>query len=201
MHIFPIHDRLLQRSAKEGLLGQKGICLWLTGLSGSGKSTVAQHLEAELFALGHLTQVLDGDNIRAGLNNNLTFSESDRVENIRRVAEVAKLFVHCGAITIVTFISPTAESRAMAKRIVGADDFVEVFVNAPLETCEQRDVKGLYAKARRGEIPEFTGVSAPYESPADPDVEVRTDLLEVGECVSRIVDHLRRTGVLTDHTV
>jgi adenylylsulfate kinase len=200
VHIFPIHDRLLQRTAKEGLLGQKGVCLWLTGLSGAGKSTVAQHLEAELFAQGHLTQVLDGDNIRAGLNSNLTFSEADRVENIRRVAEVAKLFVHCGAITIVTFISPTAESRAMAKGIVGAEDFVEVFINASLEACEQRDVKGLYAKARRGEIPDFTGVSAPYECPQDPDVEVRTDLLSIGESVSRIVDYLRQAEILSDRS-
>lgn len=186
MNIFPIHDRLLQRAAKEELLHQRGVCLWLTGLSGSGKSTVAQHLEAELFAKGHLTQVLDGDNIRMGLNNNLSFSPEDRVENIRRVAEVAKLFVQCGAITIVTFISPTNDSRALAKHIVGEADFIEIYINAPLETCEGRDVKGLYAKARRGEIPDFTGVSAPYELPEHPDIEVRTDLLSVEASVDKI---------------
>ena len=142
-NIFPIHDRLLQRNAKEKLLGQKGVVLWLTGLSGSGKSTVAQHLEATLYEKGKVTQVLDGDNIRAGLNANLGFTDADRVENIRRVAEVAKLFAQSGIITIVTFISPTQESRDMAKAIIGKEDFKEIFINASLETCEQRDVKGL----------------------------------------------------------
>lgn len=196
MNIFPIHDRLLQRAAKEELLHQRGVCLWLTGLSGSGKSTVAQHLEAELFAQGHLTQVLDGDNIRMGLNNNLTFSPEDRAENIRRVAEVAKLFVQCGAITIVTFISPTNHSRAVAKQIVGEADFIEIYINAPLETCEARDVKGLYAKARRGEIPDFTGIGSPYEAPERTDLEVRTDQLSIAEAVHKIIDNLEQRLVI-----
>lgn len=195
-NIFPIHDRLMQREAKESLLGQKGVCLWFTGLSGSGKSTVAQHLEAKLFEMGRFTQVLDGDNIRSGLNANLGFSPEDRAENIRRVAEVAKLFVQSGAITIVTFISPTVESRAMAKGIVGESDFFEIFVNAPIEECERRDVKGLYAKARRGEIPEFTGISAPYEAPTQPDLELRTDLNSVEETVGAVIAFLLKESVL-----
>jgi adenylylsulfate kinase len=185
-HIYPIFDKLLQRDAKAQLLQQQAVALWFTGLSGSGKSTIAQHLEAKLYAEGFITQVLDGDNLRSGLNVNLGFSEADRDENIRRVAEVSKLFVHCGVITINTFISPTIASREAARQIIGPADFLEIFVNAPLETCELRDVKGLYAKARAGEIKNFTGLDAPYEAPTKPDLEIRTDQLSVQQAVDTI---------------
>ena len=147
---------------------------WFTGLSGSGKSTLAIALEKELFNRGYQVVVLDGDNIRAGINNNLGFSPDDRMENIRRIAEVAKLFRANGQICIVSFISPTLELRQNAKDIIGADDFVEVFIDTPLEVCESRDVKGLYKKARAGEIQDFTGVNAPYEAPQDPDIHIQT---------------------------
>src|ERR1700746_1343336 len=147
-NIFPT-TAILQRPDKEKLLGKKGIAIWFTGLSGSGKTTIAIALEKELHAKGLLTQILDGDNIRAGINNNLGFSDTDRTENIRRIAEVTKLFVNSGIITICCFVSPTEEIRNSAKNIIGSGDFVEVFVNSPIEVCEQRDVKGLYAKARK----------------------------------------------------
>lgn len=181
-------DKILQRKDKEKLLEQKGIVIWFTGLSGSGKTTLAIALEKELAKKGFLTQVLDGDNIRAGINNNLGFSEDDRVENIRRIAEVAKLFLNCGIITICCFVSPTRAMRSMAKKIIGENDFIEVFVNTPLEICEQRDVKGLYAKARRGEIKDFTGISQPFEPPIEPKVEVTTENMSVEECVKKIMD-------------
>lgn len=173
-HIYPIFDRLLQKEAKEKQLGQKGCVFWITGLSGSGKSTVAQHAEAKLFEAGILPQILDGDNIRSGLNKNLSFSAEDRVENIRRIAEVAKLFANCGIVTMASFISPTKEIRQMAKDIIGEDIFYEVFVNTPLEECENRDVKGLYKKARAGIIKNFTGIDAPYEAPEQADLEIKT---------------------------
>ena len=161
-HIYPIFDRMLQRSDREKLLGQKGVMLWFTGLSGSGKSTLAIALERELYNCGILCRILDGDNIRTGINNNLGFTEADRIENIRRIAEVAKLFVDCGIVTIAAFISPTEQIRQMASQIIGPDDFLEIYVSTPLEVCEQRDVKGLYKKARQGEIKNFTGISAPF---------------------------------------
>lgn len=173
-HIHPVADRLLQRSDKEGLLGQRGVCIWMTGLSGSGKSTIAIALERRLHEEGRFCVVLDGDNVRTGINGNLGFSDADRSENIRRVAEVAKLFVQNGIITICTFVSPTKAIREQAKTVIGADDFVEVFVDTPLEVCEQRDVKGLYAKARTGEVKEFTGISAPFEAPSRPDIRILT---------------------------
>ena len=151
-HIYPIFDRMLTRRDKEALLGQRGVMVWFTGLSGSGKSTVAIAVERELQRRGLLCRILDGDNIRSGINNNLGFSETDRVENIRRIAEVGKLFVDTGIITLAAFISPNNALRRMAAGIIGAEDFLEVYVSTPLEVCEQRDVKGLYAKARRGEI-------------------------------------------------
>lgn len=174
-NIHPIFDRLLQQADKEALLGHKGHVFWVTGLSGSGKSTVAQHAEKLLYQAGVLTQVLDGDNIRAGLNNNLTFKAEDRIENIRRIAEVAKLFAHCGVCTMASFISPTAEMRAMAKEIIGDAHFSEVYVSTSLAACEERDVKGLYKKARAGEIKNFTGLDAPYEAPTQPDLEIKTE--------------------------
>ncbi len=173
-HIHPIADRLLQRADKEVLLGQHGTVLWMTGLSGSGKSTIAIALEQRLHAEGRYTVVLDGDNIRAGINNNLGFSDADRTENIRRIAEVAKLFVQNGAVVICCFVSPTIAIREQARSIIGEADFSEIFVDTPLEECERRDVKGLYAKARAGEVKNFTGISASFEAPPSPALHLTT---------------------------
>lgn len=183
-HIYPIFDRMLQRNDREKLLGQKGIMLWFTGLSGSGKSTLAIALERELYNSGILCRILDGDNIRTGINNNLGFTEADRVENIRRIAEVAKLFVDCGVVTIAAFISPTEQIRQMAADIIGKDDFFEIYVNTPLEVCEERDVKGLYKKARQGEIKNFTGISAPFEAPLNPAITIDTSACSLEESVN-----------------
>ena len=187
-HIYPIFDRMLGRSDKETLLGQRGLMVWFTGLSGSGKSTIAIALERELHRRGLLCRILDGDNIRGGINNNLGFSPEDRVENIRRIAEVGKLFVDTGIITLAAFISPSDESRRMAASIVGKDDFLEIYVSTPLEECERRDVKGLYAKARKGEIRNFTGISAPFEVPACPDLALDTSRLSVERSVALLLD-------------
>ncbi|HAE12834.1 MAG: adenylyl-sulfate kinase [Chitinophagales bacterium] len=189
-HIHPIFDRILQRSDKEALLRQRAKVIWLTGLSGSGKSTIAQHIEKELHQRGLLTMLLDGDNIRSGINNNLSFSDTDRIENIRRIAEVSKLFLNCGIITLNSFVSPTNEIREMARNIIGAEDFLEVYINAPLEVCEARDVKGLYAKARKGLIPDFTGITAPFEAPEHPALEIRTDQMSVKESVRMLLDFI-----------
>ena len=183
-HIYPIFDRMLQRNDREKLLGQKGIMLWFTGLSGSGKSTLAIALERELYNSGILCRILDGDNIRTGINNNLGFTEADRVENIRRIAEVAKLFVDCGVVTIAAFISPTEQIRQMAADIIGKDDFFEIYVNTPLGVCEERDVKGLYKKARQGEIKNFTGISAPFEAPLNPTITIDTSACSLEESVN-----------------
>lgn len=173
-NIFSVFDELLPREEKENLLNQRSKVIWMTGLSGSGKTTLAKYLEKKLHEKGYLTQVLDGDNIRTGINNNLSFSAEDRKENIRRIAEVSRLFVNCGVITINSFVSPTEEIRDQARQIIGSEDFVEIFVNTPLEECEKRDVKGLYAKARKGEIKNFTGIDAPFEHPASPALELFT---------------------------
>lgn len=187
--IFPT-DKILQRADKEKLLDQKGVALWFTGLSGSGKTTIAIALEKELYAIGLLTQVLDGDNIRAGINSNLGFSDTDRTENIRRIAEVTKLFVNSGIITICCFVSPTEDIRNIARDIIGEENFIDIFVNTPIEVCEQRDVKGLYAKARKGEIKDFTGITAPFEVPANPAIEL-TDKLSVEESVKKILEQIK----------
>ncbi|MBL7882693.1 MAG: adenylyl-sulfate kinase [Bacteroidia bacterium] len=189
-NIFPTSD-ILQRADKETLLKQKGVCIWFTGLSGSGKTTIAIALEKELHAKGLLTQILDGDNVRAGINNNLGFSEADRTENIRRIAEVTKLFVNCGVITICCFVSPTKEIRMLAKNVIGEKDFIEVFVNTPLEICEKRDVKGLYAKARKGEIKDFTGIDAPFDVPQEPLIVLDTNLLSIEKSVATIIEKLK----------
>jgi len=189
-NIFPTNNILLRKD-KEKILNQKGIVFWFTGLSGSGKTTIAIALEKELSKKGFLTQILDGDNIRIGINNNLGFSEEDRIENIRRIAEIAKLFLNCGIITICCFVSPTREMRNMAKNIIGSKDFIEIFVNTPIEICEQRDVKGLYAMARRGEIKDFTGVSMPFEPPIKPKAEVKTEKMSVDECVKKIINRVK----------
>ena len=187
MNIYPIFDRMLTRADKEQLLGQRGMMIWFTGLSGLGKSTIAIALERELQRRRLLCRILDGDNIRSGINSNLGFSPEDRVENIRRIAEVGKLFVDTGIITLAAFISPTNELRRMAARIIGEQDFYEVYVSTPLEECERRDVKGLYAKARRGEIRDFTGISAPFEVPEHPALSLDTSKLTVEESVDRIL--------------
>lgn len=186
-HIYPIFDKMLGRSDKEALLGQRGIMIWFTGLSGSGKSTVAIALERELQKRGLLCRILDGDNIRSGINNNLGFSAEDRVENIRRIAEIGKLFVDTGIITLAAFISPNNDIREMAARIIGKEDFMEIYVSTPLEECERRDVKGLYAKARRGEIRNFTGISAPFEAPEYPALSLDTSVLSVEESVNQLL--------------
>ncbi len=187
-NIFPVFHEILGRAEKETLLHQRSKVIWLTGLSGAGKTTLAKYLEEALHNKGFLTQVLDGDNIRSGINNNLGFSDSDRYENIRRIAEISKLFMDCGVITINCFISPTEDIRDLARRIIGQDDFIEVYVNAPLNVCEARDVKGLYTRARRGEIKEFTGITSPFETPENIDLEIRTDLLSIEESVEQILE-------------
>lgn len=181
---------MLSRSDKEELLGQKGVMLWFTGLSGSGKSTVAIALERELQKRGLLCRILDGDNIRSGINKGLGFTAEDRRENIRRIAEVAKLFVDTGIITIAAFISPSNELRRMASDIIGAEDFKEVYISTPLEVCEARDVKGLYAKARRGEIKNFTGISAPFEAPEHPALSIDTSKVSLEDSVKQILTFL-----------
>ncbi len=189
-NIFPVFDKILKRSDKEKLLKQRSKVIWMTGLSGAGKTTIAKHLDEELYKSGFVAQILDGDNIRSGINNNLTFSEEDRYENIRRIAEVSKLFINCGVIIINSFISPTEKIRQMAMNIIGKENFIEVFVNAPIEVCEKRDTKGLYAKARRGEIKNFTGIDSPFEIPENTDIEIRTDLHSIEDSVKQILDHI-----------
>lgn len=191
-NIHTIFDRLVQREDRQRLLEQTAKVFWLTGLSGSGKSTLAAGLQRNLHAQGKLVYVLDGDNVRAGINNNLAFSESDRTENIRRISEVAKLFLDAGVITICSFVSPTNDLRALAKNIIGPNDFLEIYINAPLATCEERDVKGLYAKARKGEIKDFTGVNAPFEIPTAPDLELKTDLQNEDDSVKALVSFVSR---------
>ncbi len=187
-NIYPIFEKMLQRKDREALLKQKGIMIWFTGLSGSGKSTLAIALERELYKQGILCRILDGDNIRSGINNNLGFSEADRTENIRRIAEISKLFVDCGIVTIAAFISPTHAIRRMASEIIGEDDFLEVYVSTPIEECERRDVKGLYAKARRGEIKEFTGISSPFEAPEHPFISIDTSRQSLADSVKVLLE-------------
>lgn len=194
-NIFPF-NQLLPRKSKEELLKQRGLVLWFTGLSGSGKSTIAQGLEEKLHTQGFFSVVLDGDNIRTGLNNNLGFSEEDRKENVRRIAEVAKLFATNGVITICCFVSPTKEIRQLAKTIIGENDFREIFVNTPLVECERRDVKGLYAKARQGEIKDFTGLTAPFESPENPALEISTTHKTARQSVEEVLDFVMPLIVL-----
>jgi adenylylsulfate kinase len=189
-NIFPVFHKIIQREDKEKRLKQKAKVIWFSGLSGAGKTTLAKRLEEELFARNFLVQILDGDNIRSGINNNLTFSDEDRLENIRRIAEVSKLFLNCGIIAINSFISPTREIRHLAMDIIGKDDFIEVYINAPLEVCEQRDVKGLYAKARRGEIKDFTGIGSPFEIPSQADIEIRTDLMTIDDCTEKLLEFI-----------
>lgn len=187
-NIYPIYDRMMTRQDKESLLGQRGIMIWFTGLSGSGKSTVAMGVERELHALGILCRILDGDNVRAGINNNLGFSAEDRIENIRRIAEIGKLFVQTGVVTLACFVSPTNDIRQMARDIVGKEDFLEVYISTPIEECERRDVKGLYARARKGEVKNFTGISAPFEAPVSPDIAIDTSKIPLEESVRTLTE-------------
>lgn len=196
-HIHP-HEGKIKRTDREGMLGQRGVTLWFTGLSGAGKSTLAVATEEALFERGYLTYILDGDNIRSGINANLGFSPEDRTENIRRIAEIAKLFRDTGIINLSAFISPYRADRALARHLADGD-FIEVYVDAPLDTCEERDPKGLYKKARSGEIQEFTGVSAPYEAPEQPEIHVHTEKQSVEECVEQILDYLKAHGFLNKH--
>ena len=187
-NIYPIYDQMMTRAEKEELLHQQGLMVWFTGLSGSGKSTIAMGVERELHKRGILCRILDGDNIRAGINSNLGFSAEDRKENIRRIAEIGKLFVQTGVVTLACFVSPTNDVRRLARDIIGKEDFKEVYVSTPLEECERRDVKGLYARARKGEVKEFTGISAPFEVPENPTLEIDTSCLSLEESVKRVVD-------------
>lgn len=179
----------ISRVDREKLLKQKPVLLWLTGLSGSGKSTLADRVEQSLHEQGYKTYLLDGDNIRHGLNNNIDFSEEGRKENIRRIGEVAKLFIDAGIIVISAFISPFREDRDAVRKLLKEGEFIEIHVDCPLEICEQRDVKGLYAKARRGEIPNFTGISSPFEIPTQPEITVHTDQEQPEACVNKILSY------------
>lgn len=184
------HAQTVSRDKKQQYKGHKPVLLWYTGLSGSGKSTVANAVEAKLFSLGCHTYLLDGDNVRMGLNKGLTFSDEDRIENIRRISEVAKLFVDAGLIVSTAFISPFKADRAQARSIVNEGEFVEVFIDTPLAVCESRDPKGLYKKARAGEIPNFTGISSAFDVPENPDIHVKTAEQTIEQCADQIVDYL-----------
>lgn len=185
-NIHPIFDKLLTRNDKEKYLNQKAKVFWFTGLSGSGKSTIAQGLEKLLLDKGFFNQVLDGDNTRTGINKNLGFSLEDRQENIRRIAEISRLFLDAGIICVNSFVSPTHEIRNLAKQIIGKEDFIEIYVNTPLHICEQRDVKGLYAKARSGQIKGFTGIDSPFEAPQSPDLELLTENQSIEESITKV---------------
>jgi adenylylsulfate kinase len=189
-NIFTIYDEVVQRGEKEGLLKQNAVSIWMTGLSGSGKTTIAKIVERKLHEQGRLVQLLDGDNVRHGLNKNLSFTEEDRTENIRRIAEVNKLFNECGIITLNCFVSPTVAIRKMAREIIGTDSFHEVFVNTPLHICEERDVKGLYKKARSGEIKNFTGIDSPFESSTDPELDLQTENKTAEESANELLNFI-----------
>ena len=189
-NIHPIFDTLLQRKDREQFLNQKSKVLWFTGLSGAGKSTIAEGLEKKLFQESFFTQVLDGDNIRSGINRDLGFSLEDREENIRRISEIAKLYLNSGIITICSFVSPTIAIRNNAKEIIGGKDFMEIYINTPLEICEERDVKGLYKKARNGKIKGFTGIDSPYESPINPSFEVQTNGQSIEESIQFVYNYI-----------
>jgi adenylylsulfate kinase len=190
------HDAAITKLDREKHFNQRGVALWFTGLSGSGKSTVANAVENRLFEMGYHTYVLDGDNVRHGLNSDLGFSETDRIENIRRLSELVHLFTDAGIIVLSAFISPYKKDRESARKLLNTGDFFEVFCRCNISECEKRDPKGLYKKARAGEIPEFTGISSPYEDPEDPEIIVDTDKDSVAKCAEKIIDHLKKEGVL-----
>lgn len=195
------HDGSVDRRRREAINRHRGLTIWFTGLSGSGKSTISVALEERLTNMGCRVYRLDGDNVRSGLNRDLTFTPEDRIENIRRIGEVAKLFRDAGLINLTAFISPYRRDREMARALCDEDDFVEVFVDAPLDVCEQRDPKGLYEKARAGSIPNFTGISAPYEAPEHPEVHLHTGRDEIAGCVDQLVDYLITNGCLENSLV
>lgn len=188
--VYPLFEKLVSREVKEQKLGQHAMVIWFTGLPCSGKTTLALALEKELFSKGYLCQVLDGDNVRCGINNNLGFSNADRLENIRRIAEISKLFLSAGVITINAFVSPTKEIRDLARGIIGDTDFIEIFLNPSLGVCELRDVKGMYKKARAGQIADFTGVNAPFEIPSNPQLEIHTDTENIETSLQQILDNI-----------
>jgi adenylylsulfate kinase len=190
------HQGAVNREDRQRLNGHRGCTVWLTGLSGAGKSTIAVDLEKRLLERGVRTYILDGDNVRHGLNKNLGFSPEDRTENIRRIGEVAKLFTDAGMVALTAFISPYRADRDQVRGLMAAGDFVEVFVDCPVDVCEQRDVKGLYKKARAGEIKEFTGVSAPYEAPLRPELALDTSAQSVEESAKQILAYLERQGIV-----
>ncbi len=190
------HNQLIIKEKRQILLNQKPCILWFTGLSGSGKSTLANAVETELYKRGIKTYLLDGDNVRHGLNKDLGFSETDRIENIRRIGEVAKLFVDAGLISLTAFISPFKSDRQIAKSLVKYDEFIEVFVNTSLAVCESRDPKGLYEKARNGDIKNFTGIDSPYEIPEEPQIEIKTDELDITQSVDTIISYLIKYGYI-----
>ncbi len=189
-NIFPVFKEIVQRKEKEDFLNQNARVVWMTGLSGSGKTTIAKGVERYLHSKGILNQLLDGDNIRVGISNNLSFSSEDRAENIRRIAEVSKLFLNCGLVTLNCFVSPTIKIRKIAKDIIGNNNFIEVYINASIETCESRDTKGLYNKARKGEIKNLSGINAPFEAPKNPDLEINTSQLSIDESITKVIDYI-----------
>lgn len=190
------HDGAITKSDRERMIQQKGVVIWFTGLSSSGKSTIARAVEERLFERGHLSYVLDGDNIRHGLNKNLGFSPEDREENIRRIGEVAKLFADAGFITMTAFISPYRKDRDQNRGLLEEGEFIEVYVKVSLDEAEKRDPKGLYKKARRGEIQEFTGISAPYEEPLNPELTLDTDELSLTQCQDAVLRYLEENGII-----
>ena len=192
------HNQSITKEKRLTLLNQKPCILWFTGLSGSGKSTIANAVELELFKRGRKTYLLDGDNVRHGLNKDLGFSEQDRIENIRRIGEVAKLFVDSGLIVLTAFISPFKSDRQIARSLVKYDEFIEVFIDTPLEVCEQRDPKGLYKKARDGAIKNFTGISSPYEVPEDAQIHIKTDEHSIQKCVNMVINYLIKFGYVKE---
>ena len=190
------HNHQVSKEDRSNLKEQRSCVLWFTGLSGSGKSTIANAVESKLLELEKHTYLLDGDNIRMGLNKGLSFSETDRVENIRRIGEVSKLFVDAGVIVLTAFISPFVKDREQVRNLLNVGEFLEVFIDTPLEVCESRDPKGLYQKARTGEIPNFTGISSPYEAPANPEIWLKTNDLSVEEAASKVLAYLKENGYL-----
>ena len=190
------HDHHVSKEERSSIKQQKPCILWFTGLSGSGKSTIANAVEVKLNELHKHTYLLDGDNIRMGLNKGLTFSDEDRIENIRRIGEVSKLFVDAGTIVLTAFISPFQKERDAVRELVEENEFIEVFIDTPLEVCESRDPKGLYQKARKGEIPNFTGISSPYEAPKKPEIHIVNDDIAIEEVTQKIIDYLTIKGFL-----
>lgn len=190
------HDSAITKVERRKQFGHPSYILWFTGLSGSGKSTVSVAVEQALFQAGHAVYRLDGDNVRHGLNSNLGFTPDDRVENIRRIGEVSKLFVDAGMITLTAFISPYRADREAVRTLVGPEEFIEVYVQCSVEECEKRDVKGLYAKARAGEIPDFTGISSPYEEPTNPEIVINTETMSLDQSVQHIIAELKKKHLL-----